>query len=419
MRQLMIITMQCWEGIIKIASKMGISTIQSYQGAKIFEAIGLKQEFIDKYFTDTVSRIGGIGIEEIAADYIARHSQAFDPLGLEVDMTLNSVGQHKLKSGGERHLYNPQTIHMLQESTRRGDYDMFKQYTDMVNAEGEHINIRGQLEFNYPKKGIPIEEVESVDEIVKRFKTGAMSYGSISKEAHETLAIAMNQLHGKSNSGEGGEEIERLDTDSCSAIKQVASGRFGVTSRYLVSAQEIQIKMAQEQNQEKVDICREERLSMGSQDQSFYAGCQTDLTATASRYLFIEDLAQLIYDCKNANKDARISVKLVSEAGVVERLQPVLQKAGAGLVLISGYDGGTGAAPRSSIHNAGLPWELGLSETHQTLIQNGLRERVRIETDGKLMSGRDVAIAAILGAEEFRICDGTACNNGVCNDACM
>ena len=232
-------------GIIKIASKMGISTIQSYQGAKIFEAIGLKQEFIDKYFTDTVSRIGGIGIEEIAADYIARHSQAFDPLGLEVDMTLNSVGQHKLKSGGERHLYNPQTIHMLQESTRRGDYDMFKQYTDMVNAEGEHINIRGQLEFNYPKKGIPIEEVESVDEIVKRFKTGAMSYGSISKEAHETLAIAMNQLHGKSNSGEGGEEIERLDTNRCSAIKQVASGRFGVTSRYLVSAQEIQIKMAQ------------------------------------------------------------------------------------------------------------------------------------------------------------------------------
>ena len=218
-------------GIVKIASKMGISTIQSYQGAKIFEAIGLKQEFIDKYFTDTVSRIGGIGIEEIAADYIARHSQAFDPLGLEVDMTLNSVGQHKLKSGGERHLYNPQTIHMLQESTRRGDYGMFKQYTELVNAEGEHINLRGQLEFNYPKKGIPIEEVESVDEIVKRFKTGAMSYGSISKEAHETLAIAMNQLHGKSNSGEGGEEIERLDTNRCSAIKQVASGRFGVTSR--------------------------------------------------------------------------------------------------------------------------------------------------------------------------------------------
>ncbi len=232
-------------GIVKVASKMGISTIQSYQGAKIFEAIGLKEAFIDKYFTDTVSRIGGIGIEEIAQDYVARHSQAFDPLGLEVDLTLNSIGQHKSKSGGEKHLYNPQTIHMLQQSARRGDYEMFKKYTDMVNEEGAHINLRGQLEFKYPKKGIPVDEVESVDSIVTRFKTGAMSYGSISKEAHETLAIAMNQLHGKSNSGEGGEEIERLDTNRCSAIKQVASGRFGVTSRYLVSAREIQIKMAQ------------------------------------------------------------------------------------------------------------------------------------------------------------------------------
>lgn len=232
-------------GIVKVASKMGISTIQSYQGAKIFEAIGLKEAFIDKYFTDTVSRIGGIGIEEIAQDYVARHSQAFDPLGLEVDLTLNSIGQHKSKSGGEKHLYNPQTIHMLQQSARRGNYEMFKKYTDMVNEEGAHINLRGQLEFKYPKKGIPVDEVESVDSIVTRFKTGAMSYGSISKEAHETLAIAMNQLHGKSNSGEGGEEIERLDTNRCSAIKQVASGRFGVTSRYLVSAREIQIKMAQ------------------------------------------------------------------------------------------------------------------------------------------------------------------------------
>lgn len=232
-------------GIVKVASKMGISTIQSYQGAKIFEAIGLKEAFIDKYFTDTVSRIGGIGIEEIAEDYVARHSQAFDPLGLEVDLTLNSIGQHKSKSGGEKHLYNPQTIHMLQQSARRGDYEMFKKYTDMVNEEGAHINLRGQLEFKYPKKGIPIDKVESVDSIVTRFKTGAMSYGSISKEAHETLAIAMNQLQGKSNSGEGGEEIERLDTNRCSAIKQVASGRFGVTSRYLVSAREIQIKMAQ------------------------------------------------------------------------------------------------------------------------------------------------------------------------------
>ena len=388
-------------GIVKIASKMGISTIQSYQGAKIFEAIGLKQEFIDKYFTDTVSRIGGIGIEEIAADYIARHSQAFDPLGLEVDMTLNSVGQHKLKSGGERHLYNPQTIHMLQESTRRGDYGMFKQYTELVNAEGEHINLRGQLEFNYPKKGIPIEEVESVDEIVKRFKTGAMSYGSISKEAHETLAIAMNQLHGKSNSGEGGEEIERLDTNRCSAIKQVASGRFGVTSRYLVSAQEIQIKMAQGAKPgEGGHLPGGKVYPWIAKTRHSTPGVSLISPPPHHDIYSIEDLAQLIYDCKNANKDARITVKLVSEAGV-GTVAAGVAKAGAGLILISGYDGGTGAAPRSSIHNAGLPWELGLAETHQTLIQNGLRERVRIETDGKLMSGRDVAIAAILGAEEF------------------
>ena len=230
---------------MKVAAKMGISTIQSYQGAKIFEAIGLKEAFIQKYFTDTVSCVGGIGISEIAEDYVARHSEAFDPLGLEVDLSLNSVGQHKSKSGGEKHLYNPQTIHMLQQATRRGDYGLFKQYTKMVDEEGAHINLRGQLDFNYPEKGVPMEEVESVDSIVTRFKTGAMSYGSISKEAHETLAIAMNQIHGKSNSGEGGEEIERLDSDRCSAIKQVSSGRFGVTSRYLVSAKEIQIKMAQ------------------------------------------------------------------------------------------------------------------------------------------------------------------------------
>ena len=223
-------------GIIKIASKMGISTIQSYQGAKIFEAIGLKTDFINRYFTDTVSRVGGIGIEEIAEDYTAFHTEAFDPLGLQVDMTLDSVGKHKYKSGGEEHLYNPQTIHMLQQSTRRGDYEMFKQYTEMVDEEGKKINLRGQLDFNFPKKSVPLDEVESVDSIVTRFKTGAMSYGSISKEAHETMAIAMNMLHGKSNSGEGGEDIERLDTNRCSAIKQVASGRFGVTSRYLHNA---------------------------------------------------------------------------------------------------------------------------------------------------------------------------------------
>lgn len=388
-------------GIVKIASKMGISTIQSYQGAKIFEAIGLREEFIEKYFTDTVSRVGGIGTAEIARDYAARHSQAFDPLGLEADLTLNSVGQHKAKSGGERHLYNPRTIHMLQQSTRRGDYEMFKQYADMVNEEGAHINLRGQLEFNYPKKGVPIEEVESVDEIVTRFKTGAMSYGSISKEAHETLAIAMNRLHGKSNSGEGGEETGRLDSDRCSAIKQVASGRFGVTSRYLVSAREIQIKMAQGAKPgEGGHLPGGKVYPWIAKTRHSTPGVSLISPPPHHDIYSIEDLAQLIYDCKNANKDARISVKLVSEAGV-GTVAAGVAKAGAGLILISGYDGGTGAAPRSSIHNAGLPWELGLAETHQTLIQNGLRERVRIETDGKLMSGRDVAIAAILGAEEF------------------
>ena len=388
-------------GIVKIASKMGISTIQSYQGAKIFEAIGLKEEFINRYFTDTVSRVGGIGIEEIAQDYLARHSQAFDPLGLEVDLTLDSLGQHKSRSCGEEHLYNPRTIHMLQQSTRLGNYEMFKQYTDMVNEEGAHINLRGQLDFNYPKKGIPIEEVESVDEIVQRFKTGAMSYGSISKEAHETLAIAMNRLHGKSNSGEGGEEIERLDTEKCSAIKQVASGRFGVTSRYLVSAKEIQIKMAQGAKPgEGGHLPGGKVYPWIAKTRHSTPGVSLISPPPHHDIYSIEDLAQLIYDCKNANKDARISVKLVSEAGV-GTVAAGVAKAGAGLILISGYDGGTGAAAKSSIHNAGLPWELGLAETHQTLIQNGLRERVRIETDGKLMSGRDVAIAAILGAEEF------------------
>lgn len=388
-------------GIVKIASKMGISTIQSYQGAKIFEAIGLKTACIDRYFTDTVSRVGGIGIEEIAKDYIGFHSEAFDPLGLEVDMTLNSVGKHKSKSGGEEHLYNPQTIHMLQQSTKRGSYEMFKQYTKLVDAEGEKVNLRGQLEFCYPAEGIPIEEVEPVDSIVTRFKTGAMSYGSISQEAHETLALAMNQIHGKSNSGEGGEDIERLDSEKCSAIKQVASGRFGVTSRYLVSAQEIQIKMAQGAKPgEGGHLPGGKVYPWIAKTRHSTPGVSLISPPPHHDIYSIEDLAQLIYDCKNANKNARISVKLVSEAGV-GTVAAGVAKAGAGVILISGYDGGTGAAPRSSIQNAGLPWELGLAETHQTLIQNGLREQVRIETDGKLMSGRDVAIAAILGAEEF------------------
>lgn len=393
-------------GIVKIASKMGISTIQSYQGAQIFEAIGIDKSVIDEYFTNTVSRIGGITMEDIARENDELHSAAFDPLGLETDLTLNSVGRHKMRSGGEKHLYNPQTIHLLQESTKRSDYGMFKEYTALVNSEHREGTLRDLLTFHFPKQGVSIEEVESVDSIVTRFKTGAMSYGSISREAHETLAVAMNTLHGKSNSGEGGEDYERLTVgrdglNKCSAIKQVASGRFGVTSRYLVSAQEIQIKMAQGAKPgEGGHLPGGKVYPWIAKTRHSTPGVSLISPPPHHDIYSIEDLAQLIYDCKNANKNARISVKLVSEAGV-GTVAAGVAKAGAQVILISGYDGGTGAAPRSSIQNAGLPWELGLSETHQTLIMNGLRNKVRIETDGKLMSGRDVAIAAMLGAEEF------------------
>ena len=393
-------------GIVKIAAKMGISTIQSYQGSKIFEAIGIDSDVINKYFTDTVSRIGGITIKDIENDVNALHSSAYDPLGLETDLTLESRGRHKMRSGADSHLYNPKTIHLLQEATRRGDYSLFKQYTDAVNEEEKNANIRGMLDFNFPKKGVPIEEVESVDSIVTRFKTGAMSYGSISQEAHETLAIAMNTLHGKSNSGEGGESPERLTVgkdglNRCSAIKQVASGRFGVTSRYLVSAKEIQIKMAQGAKPgEGGHLPGKKVYPWIAKTRLSTPGVALISPPPHHDIYSIEDLEQLIYDLKNSNKDARISVKLVSEAGV-GTVAAGVAKAGAQVVLISGYDGGTGAAPSSSIHNAGLPWELGLSETHQTLIMNGLRNKVRIETDGKLMTGRDVAVAAMLGAEEF------------------
>ena len=393
-------------GIVKIASKMGISTIQSYQGAKIFEAIGISQEVIDKYFSGTVSRVGGITMEDIAKQVDERHSQAFDPLGLASDLTLDSLGKHKRRSGGEEHRYNPQTIHMLQQSTWTGSYDMFKQYTAMVDEEQSGY-LRSLMDFNYPENGgVPIDEVESVDEIVKRFKTGAMSYGSISQEAHETLAIAMNHLHGKSNTGEGGESDDRLDSagsdnDRCSAIKQVASGRFGVTSRYLVSAKEIQIKMAQGAKPgEGGHLPAKKVYPWIAKTRHSTPGVSLISPPPHHDIYSIEDLAQLIYDLKNANKYAGISVKLVSEAGV-GTVAAGVAKAGAQVILISGYDGGTGAAPESSIHNAGLPWEMGLAETHQTLLQNGLRNHVRIETDGKLMSGRDVAIAALLGAEEF------------------
>ena len=394
-------------GIVKIASKMGISTIQSYQGAQIFEAIGISKEVIDQYFTNTVSRVGGITLEDIASDVDALHSSAFDPLGLDVDLTLESVGSHKERAGQEEHLYNPRTIHLLQEASRTGDYNIFKEYSHALNEEGQTVNLRSLMDFKYDENGgIPIEEVESVESIVKRFKTGAMSYGSISQEAHETLAIAMNRLGGKSNTGEGGESLERLipgpkNNNRCSAIKQVASGRFGVTSRYLVSAQEIQIKMAQGAKP------GEGGQLPGGKVYPWVAKTRHSTTGVGlisppphHDIYSIEDLAQLIYDLKNSNTRARISVKLVSEAGV-GTVAAGVAKAGAQVILVSSFDGGTGAAPRNSIYNAGLPWELGVAEAHQTLIINGLRDKVILETDGKLMTGRDVAIACMLGAEEF------------------
>ena len=392
-------------GIVKIASKMGISTIQSYLGSQIFEAVGISSDVTERYFTGTVSRVGGITLKDIGAAADAQHSKAFDPLGLDSDLTLSSMGRHKLRSQGEKHRYNPQTIHLLQQSVREGDYEKFKEYTRLADGEDTGY-LRSLMDFVYPGKEIDLSLVESEDSIVKRFKTGAMSYGSISQEAHETLAIAMNRLHGKSNSGEGGESEERLESagtalDKSSAIKQVASGRFGVTSRYLVSAKEIQIKMAQGAKPgEGGHLPAKKVYPWIAKTRHSTPGVSLISPPPHHDIYSIEDLAQLIYDLKNANKYARISVKLVSETGV-GTVAAGVAKAGAQVILISGYDGGTGAAPLSSIHNAGLPWELGLAETHQTLLQNGLRNRVVLEADGKLMSGRDVAIAALLGAEEF------------------
>ena len=391
-------------GIVKIASKMGISTIQSYQSSQIFEAIGIKGEVIDRYFTNTVSRVGGIGLEEINEGVEYRHSHAFDPLGLGVDTTLDSVGEHKLRSGNDKedHMYSPETVIALREATQFGSYERFKEYTAMVDNERRPHTLRGLLDFNTENvTPVPIDEVEPVSEIVKRFKTGAMSYGSISQEAHECMAVAMNRLGGKSNSGEGGEKPERLGTERNSAIKQVASGRFGVTSEYLVSAKEIQIKMAQGAKPGEGGHLPGKKVYPWIAKTRYSTPGVSLISPPPHHDIYsIEDLAQLIFDLKNANRDARISVKLVSEAGV-GTIAAGVAKAGAQVVLISGYDGGTGAAPQSSIHNAGLPWELGLAEAHQTLISNGLRSRVILETDGKLMCGRDVAIAAILGAEEF------------------
>ena len=393
-------------GIVKIASKMGISTIQSYRGSQNFEAIGIHHKVIDKYFPHTVSRIEGITIEDIQNDVDYRHRQAFDPLGLETNIELESHGMHKERSGKEEHLYNPRTIHLLQQATRRGDYEMFKEYSRCIDEESSSINLRGQLDFRFPTQGVALEEVESVDSIVKRFKTGAMSYGSISQEAHETMAIAMNMLKGKSNSGEGGEDPERFvvgkdGKNRCSAIKQVASGRFGVTSEYLCSAKEIQIKMAQGAKPgEGGQLPASKVYPWVAKTRHSTPGVGLISPPPHHDIYSIEDLAQLIYDLKNVNQDARISVKLVSEAGV-GTIAAGVAKAGAGVILISGYDGGTGAAPRNSVYNAGLPWELGLAEAHQTLIMNGLRSRVVLETDGKLMTGRDLAIATLLGAEEY------------------
>ena len=394
------------KGIVKIADKMGISTIQSYRGSQIFEAIGINKDVIDRYFTNTVCRVGGISLEDIAKGTERRHNNAFDQLGLRSDLSIDSFGDHGLRSGGEEHLYNPATIHLLQKSTQTGDYSLFREYCRQINEELGPMNLRGLMAIKYPEKGIPLDEVESVDSIVRRFKTGAMSYGSLSQEAHEALAVAMNAIGGESNTGEGGEAEDRMvipkdGPNRCSAIKQVASGRFGVTSRYLTSAKEIQIKMAQGAKP------GEGGHLPGGKVYPWVAATRHSTPGVAlisppphHDIYSIEDLAELIYDLKNANTGARINVKLVAESGV-GTVAVGVAKAGAEVILISGYDGGTGAAPRNSIHNAGLPWELGLSETHQTLILNGLRQKVRLETDGKLMTGRDVCIAAMLGAGEF------------------
>lgn len=391
------------KGIVKIAAKMGISTLQSYQGAQIFEAIGISKEVIDTYFTNTISEVEGITLEDIEKDLIYHHDRAYDPLGLTTDTSLDSIGFHKLRKGDgkEDHLYSPETIVKLQRATQTNDYDLFKEYSNELNSNHQEHHLRSQLHFKKTRNSIPLSEVESEYEIVKRFKTGAMSYGSISEEAHTCMAIAMNRLGGKSNSGEGGEKPERLGTEKNSAIKQVASGRFGVTEEYLVSAKEIQIKMAQGAKPGEGGHLPGKKVYPWIAKTRYSTPGVSLISPPPHHDIYsIEDLAQLIYDLKNANPKARISVKLVSEAGV-GTIASGVAKAGATVVLISGYDGGTGAASQSSIHHAGLPWELGLAQAHQNLVENGLRSRVLIETDGKLMTGKDVAIACLLGAEEF------------------
>lgn len=414
------------KGIVKIAAKMGISTLQSYQGAQIFEAIGISKDVIDTYFTNTISEVEGITLEDIEKDLIYHHDRAYDPLGLTTDTSLDSIGFHKLRKGDgkEDHLYSPETIVKLQRATQTNDYDLFKEYSSELNSNRQKHHLRSQLHFKKTRNSIPLSEVESEYEIVKRFKTGAMSYGSISEEAHTCMAIAMNRLSGKSNSGEGGEKPERLGTEKNSAIKQVASGRFGVTEEYLVSAKEIQIKMAQGAKPGEGGHLPGKKVYPWIAKTRYSTPGVSLISPPPHHDIYsIEDLAQLIYDLKNTNPQARISVKLVSEAGV-GTIASGVAKAGATVVLISGYDGGTGAASQSSIHHAGLPWELGLAQAHQNLVENGLRSRVLIETDGKLMTGRDVAIACLLGAEEFGFASAPLVTMGcmmmrVCNlDTC-
>ena len=393
------------KGVVKVMSKMGISAIQSYHGAQVFEAVGLRQDVIDEYFTWTASRIGGVGMDVIAQEVLLRHRAAF-PARETNGHTLQTGGLYQWRADGEHHLFNPESIHRLQKAVRTNSYATYKSYAQLIDDQSKRIaTLRGLLEFK-PAEAIPIEEVESVESIVRRFKTGAMSYGSISKEAHETLAVAMNRIGGKSNTGEGGEDPDRYEKlpngDSRnSAIKQVASGRFGVTSHYLVNARELQIKMAQGAKPgEGGQLPGTKVYPWIAKTRHTTAGVGLISPPPHHDIYSIEDLAELIHDLKNGNRHARISVKLVAEVGV-GTIAAGVAKAHADVVLISGHDGGTGASPQTSIAHAGLPWELGLAETHQTLVLNNLRSRITVETDGQLKTGRDVVIAALLGAEEF------------------
>ncbi len=393
------------KGVIKVMSKMGISAIQSYHGAQVFEAVGLRQDIIDQYFTWTASRIGGIGMETLAQEALMRHRAAF-PARETNGHALEAGGIYQWRADGEHHLFNPESIHRLQKAVRTGSFATYKSYAQLIDDQSKKLaTLRGLLEFA-PSEPVPLEEVEPVESILKRFKTGAMSYGSISREAHETLAIAMNRIGGKSNTGEGGEDPDRYQPlpngDSRnSAIKQVASGRFGVTSQYLVNARELQIKMAQGAKPgEGGQLPGTKVYPWIAKTRHTTAGVGLISPPPHHDIYSIEDLAELIHDLKNANREARISVKLVSEVGV-GTIAAGVAKAHADVVLVSGYDGGTGASPQTSIHHAGLPWELGIAETHQTLVLNNLRSRIAVEADGQLKTGRDVAIAALLGAEEF------------------